>query len=513
MISQLSAPTVQSVPLLQVSGLTRDFGSLRANDNVSFHLDAGEVLGIVGENGAGKSTLVKMLGGLLPPNSGAIYIGGVRTVLLTPQHATRAGIGVVHQHFTLVEPLTVEQNLVLAQPNLRRGILRYSLMRPRFQAIADDLGVTLDFNAPVASLSVGAQQQLELIKALFQQPRLLILDEPTAVLAPAERDNLMGIIGRLKKRGTATILISHKLEDLYACCDRAVVMRLGKVVGEVPVAREQQDKLVKMIVGKDLPVPNLQRSKPGAPVLTVSELNVTRPNGTTAVEGVSFELRSGEILGLCGVEGNGQSELLQSLAGMYLPDSGVIVYDLGPKRITGPCNAALLRRRGVAHIAEDRLRHAVVPEFPLTHNWLVRKLHERIYNRLGWINKNRVGVRTRQAIAANDVRVPKTDARVAQLSGGNQQKFVLARELDEEPAVILAGHPTRGLDLLTIANVRQRLLDARARGTAILLLSADLDEIWSLADRVMVMTKGRARGPVEIARTSVQEVGTWMTTP
>lgn len=506
-----SGPTDSPVPLLRLCGITKDFGSLRANDDISFSINAGEVLGIVGENGAGKSTLVKILGGLLAPGSGKIYIDGVEARLTTPQRSVRAGIGVVHQHFNLIERLTVEQNLVLAQPELRRGILHFEALRPSFQAIADELGVALDFTALVAHLSVAQQQQLELIKALYQRPRILILDEPTAVLAPAERANLMRIISRIKGLGTATILISHKLDDLYASCDRAIVFRHGKLVGEAALEPEQRDALVRMIVGTDLMPAESKQSQPGPPALTTSNLTIMRQNGTMAVDCLSFELRFGEILGLCGVDGNGQSELVQSLAGMIVPSAGTIVYNLKSGVLTGPINAGLLRHFGVAHIPEDRLYHAVVGGFPLSHNWLLRKLYDRAYNRRGWLNRRHAVAGAEEAIASHRVVAQGPGARLAALSGGNQQKFVLARELDQEPKIILAGHPTRGLDLRTIESVRQRLLDARARGAAILLLSADLDELWSIADRIMVLANGKKHGPVEVARTSLQEVGGWMT--
>ena len=402
---------------------------------------------------------------------------------------------------------------MLAQSDLRRGILHYDALRPGFQAIADDLGVTLDFTAKVSSLTVGKQQQLELIKALFQRPRVLILDEPTAVLAPVERAKLMTIVRRLKAQGTSTILISHKLEDLYDCCDRAIVFRHGKLIGEVPPTPENQDRLVRMIVGADLAPSTARQTEPGPPALTVSQLTLLRPNRTVAADSVSFDLRFGEILGLCGVEGNGQSELLQCLAGMQPAAAGTVVYMFERGQVRGPGQAAELRRLGLAHIAEDRLRHAVISEFTLAYNWLLRKLRDSLYIRRGLIDHCNLTKQIGLAIDAYDVRAPGIDAEIGQLSGGNQQKFVLAREFDDDPTIIIAAHPTRGLDLRTIASVRQRLLDARARGAAILMLSADLDEVWSLADRIMVMTRGRIHGPVPTAETTLSEIGAWMTTP
>ena len=310
----------------------------------------------------------------------------------------------------------------------------------------------------------------------------------------------------------AAILISHKLDDLYDCCDRAVVMRAGRVVGMSDLRTEDRAQLVRLIVGDELPPPDLRHGSRGAAVVSVRELVVHRDNGTIAVDRGSFDLHSGEIVGLCGVEGNGQTELLHALAGMRPIQSGEIVYALGNETRVKR-DAATLRRAGVAHIPEDRLHHAVVPSFNLTMNWLLRKLSEPGLVSFGFLRRLTAAGATLDALRANDVRASGPRARMSDLSGGNQQKFVIARELGDDISVILAGHPTRGLDIRTVATIRNRLVAERARGVAILLLSADLSEVWDLADRVMVMARGKVRGPVAVGETSLAEIGHWMTAP
>jgi general nucleoside transport system ATP-binding protein len=499
-------------PLLEARGLNKSYGQLRANNDVSFSILPGEIVGIVGENGAGKSTLVKMLGGASAPDSGEILISGSAVALHSPADAQKAGISLVHQHFNLIEDLTVEENLVLGRPELRHGVLRFKELRPEFANVAQDLGTHIAFDSRISTLSVGGRQQVELIRALFHDPRLLILDEPTAVLPPDERDRLLRFIRRLKGRGTATILISHKLDDLYDCCDRAVVMRGGRVVGASDLRQEDRAELIRLIVGAELPPPDTRHGSRGTPLISVRELVVHRDNGTVAVDHGSFDVHAGEIVGLCGVEGNGQTELLHALAGMRPIHSGEIIYTLGQQPVTN-ADAASLRRIGVAHIPEDRLHYAIVGAFSLTLNWLLRNLSMRRFVTWGLLRRQAAVKATAAAIRANDVHAPGPWARMADLSGGNQQKFVIARELGDNAAVILAGHPTRGLDIRTVVAIRNRLVAERARGVAILLLSADLSEVWDLADRIMVMARGRLRGPVAVGETTLAEIGHWMTAP
>jgi ABC-type uncharacterized transport system ATPase subunit len=498
-------------PFLEARGLNKSYGQLRANDDVSFSIFPGEIVGVVGENGAGKSTLVKMLGGALAPDSGQIFVAGNPLAMHSPADAQKAGISLVYQHFNLIENLTVEENLVLGRPELRHGVINFKHLRPAFQQVADDLGTPVDFGSRVSALSVGGRQQVELIRALFHDPRLLILDEPTAVLPPNERDRLLQLIRRLKNRGTAVVLISHKLDDLYDCCDRAMVMRAGRVVGLSNLKHEDRAELVRLIVGAELPPPDTRHGMRGARRVSVKDLVIDRQNGTVAVDRVSFDLHAGEIIGLCGVEGNGQTELLQALAGMHPIRAGEVTYALDRSIVNA--DAATLRRSGVAHIPEDRLQYALVSSFNLILNWLLRELSNQRFVTWGVLRLRTAAKATASAIETNDVRASGPRARAADLSGGNQQKFVIGRELSEDIRVILAGHPTRGLDIRTVVAIRNRLVAERARGVAVMLLSADLGEVWDLADRVMVMARGRLRGPVAVGETSLAEIGHWMTAP
>jgi ABC-type uncharacterized transport system ATPase subunit len=442
---------------------------------------AGEVLGVLGENGAGKSTLMNIVAGLAVPDAGRVRLAGRQLELRSPHDAMAAGIGMVHQHFKLVDELTVEENLALGRA---KGLIDYAAVRTRLRELCGELGVELDPHATVGELPVGVQQRVEIVKALWSRPQVLILDEPTGVLAPEERAGLTALVRRLKGTGAAILFVSHKLDDIEACCDRVVVMRRGKVVDSGPVAGRSRAELVRMVIGGSLEPIAHREATPGPVLLSVRDLSIGR-----AVERVSFELHAGEIVALCGVEGNGQSELLLGLAGMLAPTSGTIER----------------RAKRIAHIPEDRLRHAVVRGMTLPENWLLTHL------RSHWLPWPAIRESVANAIGAYDVRAPSREARIEQLSGGNQQKFVLARELARDPQLVIAGQPCRGLDVRSVAFVQRTLLEARERGAAVLVSSSDLADVWSIADRIMVMVEGRLRGPVPVSSTSEQEIGHWMT--
>lgn len=384
-------------------------------------------------------------------------------------------------------------------------------MKRAVGAIAQRLGISLDFDARIDRLSVGEQQRVEIIKVLARRPRLLILDEPTAVLSQEERPALFRIVAELSAQGTAVVIISHKLEDILESCRRVVVMRHGKVVNTSEVGGKSREDLVRLLVGDELPAVAARQapSATGPCLMQVSDLTLKRPNGTVAVSGVSFDLRRGEILALCGVEGNGQSELVQAVSGLRKPDGGRISYWFG-KEGRHP-DAGMLRRAGVCHIPEDRLKEGVVGGASLGENFLLTHLSNRRFNRRGWIRPAAIRAAVREAIAEYSIKTPGIDASIAQLSGGNQQKLVLARELAGAPELIVAAHPTRGLDIKTIAFINNKLVAQREAGAGVLLASADLAEVWQVADRVMVLSAGRLYGPVRVADTSLQDVGKWMT--
>lgn len=483
--------------MLSVAGITKRFGAVLANDAVSFDVAAGEVLGVLGENGAGKSTVMNIAGGLLTPDAGEIRIDGRAVAIDSPRTAARIGIGMVHQHFMLVEALTVEENLALGL--VRAPRIDYAALRTRIDA----LGIPLDYTARVRDLPIAAQQRVEIVKALARDPRILILDEPTAVLAPAERDALFALVRKLKARGVATILISHKLEDILELCERVVVMRQGRVVATANAAGLARADLVRLVVGEDVPAPSRAARSPGAVVLEAHDLDAP------GVRAATFTLHTGEVLGLAGVDGNGQSELVQLIAGMARASSGRLVYRLGGRTLEGLCPAARLRRAGLTHIAEDRLRHAAIGSLDLAANWLLT--HLPFQGRFGITATGAAGASVETAITDYAIRARGPRAAMRELSGGNQQKLVIARELARNPDIVIAAYPTRGLDVRTQAFVKARLTAARDRGAAVLLVSNDLAEVMEIADRVMVMSAGRIHGPVDTAATTLAELGAWMT--
>ncbi len=498
-------------PLLELRGVTKRFPGIVANDDVSLTLASGEVLGVLGENGAGKSTLMNILAGLIVPDTGEVRIDGSITAHASPREAVAAGIGMVHQHFKLIDTLTVQENLALGDPRWGSIVIDYGRLGKTLGALARELGMNLDLTARVNRLSVGQQQQVEILKALSRRPRILILDEPTSVLAPDERGRLFEMVARLKRSATGVILISHRLEDILEACDRVIVMRQGRVVGGRAVPGLDRSDLVRMIVGESLSGIEHRTAFGARPVITVDQVEVRHPNGVAAVAGATFELRAGEITALCGVDGNGQSELIELLAGMRAPQGGSLTYHLAGSDHVGPLAPAVLRALGVAHVPEDRLRNGVIGAFSLSDNWLLTNLWNSRFAPGGWLRPEQAREQCREAILTYDISARGPRALLRTLSGGNQQKFVLARELANVPELVLAAHATRGLDVRTIDFVLRELLRARDRGSAVLLLSADLDEVWQVADRVMVMSRGQVRGPAPLSATSRQEVGHWMT--
>ena len=497
--------------LLEIDGVSKRYGALLANDRISFGVAQGEVVGVLGENGAGKSTLMNIVSGLIQPDEGVVRLAGREVAFASPRDAAEAGIGMVHQHFKLVGAMTVAENLALGDPNRGRGLLHLDRLAREMRETVERLGVQLDFEARVDSLTVGQQQRVEILKVLSRRPRVLILDEPTAVLTREERPALFRLIAELAAQGAAVILISHKLEDIVESCQRVVVLRQGRVVSVSQVDGKRREDLVRLLVGDDLPA--LAKREPTScahdRLLDVRGLSLCRPDGTRALDDVSFCLHAGEILALCGVDGNGQSELMHVLAGLVRPATGSMRYwfDSG----SGVPDAASIRRGGVCHIPEDRLRDGVMADASLMDNYLLTQLDDGRLNRRGWLRRSALRRATVEAVAAYAIRAPGVDAALSQLSGGNQQKLVLARELARDPRVVLAAHPTRGLDVQTIAFVNNQLLACRQRGAGVLLASADLSEAWQVADRIMVMAAGRLHGPVPLALTSLYEVGRWMT--
>ncbi len=464
---------------------------------VDFHLQPGEIVGLLGENGAGKTTLMKILSGLLPPTRGEIRIDGRPVRFRNPADALRAGIGMVHQIFTLVPPYTALENILLGQEG---SVLWLSKDRARdqVQRLLEELGLSIPLDVPVELLPIGVQQRVEIAKVLYRGTQVLILDEPTSALTPLEVAELFRFLRDLKAGGRSIVFITHKLREVLEISDRIVVLRNGRVTGEISTPEATPEQLAEWMVGRAV-VPRVSRSPrpPGEAVLVVRELEVIGDLGLPAVKGVSFEVRAGEIFGIAGVEGNGQSELAQALGGLRPIRRGEILLDGKPLTPLTPIEAY---RRGIAHIPEDRLRFGMALNFDVAENSILSRQWEpaflRGWGRLDWGQILSFAGRLLQQF---QVIAPGPRALARSLSGGNQQKLVVGRELTKEPKLILAVHPTRGLDVASTAYIRELLVQMRDAGKAVLLISADLDEVLELSDRIAVMYEGKflGVGPVE----------------
>ncbi len=514
-------PSSQAAPpLVTLEGVTKRFGSVVANRDISLSIAAGDVVALVGENGAGKSTIVNMLAGLLMPSEGRILVDGKAVHFASPAASAAVGIGIVHQHFMLVPTLSVLDNIALGLPELGLGRLNRQELVSRIQTVARRLGFQLDTDARIDGLDVAEQQRVEIVKALMHDVRVLILDEPTAVLGPEDKAQLFATVRRLKTEGTAVILITHKLEDIFAVADRAIILRNGAVVASAPVAELSKSDIVQHMVGiRDAAEAGAivtgsdasegRTTQAGGVVCRIRDVALKRPNGSLAISGLSLDLQAGEIVAVAGVDGNGQSELVRVLAGMARPDQGSIEC-LGERSDSRLWNADRLRRIGVAHVPEDRRRSGIVGSMTLARNYLLRHLDAPAFSRRGLLREGPLERTVATRLAEFQVRCTGPADRMERLSGGNQQKVVLAREMDGDQRLILAAHPSRGLDIKTIRFVHQLLEGARDGGRTVLLLSSDIDEIMQLADRIVVFAGGRMFGPARRGEIGRSEIGAWI---
>ncbi len=494
-------------PLLALRGIGKRFGDLVALDGADLQAGAGEAVGVLGENGAGKSTLMNIASGLLAPDLGEIRIAGARAAFANPRAAAAAGVGMVHQHDLLVPTLTVVENIMLGDPRPRPWRPDLGRHGRDIAALAARIGMPIDPKATVAHLGIGARQRVEIVKALYRGARILILDEPTAVLSERERAELYGVVRALKRDGVAIVLISHKLEDIFAACDRVVVLRGGRVVDQASVAERSASDLVRAMIGDDRPAGPAKSGTPGRAMLEARDLAARRDNGAIAFAGVSFELRAGEILAVAGVEGNGQLELTEVLTGLRPASNGTCAFQ---GRILGETKRARRRRAlGIRHVPHDRSRNGVLPRQSLADNFLLAHWFDRAFSRRAWLRRRHARSAATEIVKAFDVRGALTGPLNA-LSGGNQQKLLVGRELWGDGRVLIAANLTRGLDLRTVAALQETLITRRNAGLAILLISSDLGEIWHIADRVMVLAQGRLHGPVPVSATSQHQVGTWI---
>ncbi|MCO5162663.1 MAG: ABC transporter ATP-binding protein [Mesorhizobium sp.] len=475
---------------IELRGITKRFGEVVANSDVNLSIRAGEVLGLLGENGAGKSTLMNVLCGLYRPTEGEILIDGKPVQFRGPGDAIRAGIGMVHQHFMLVPVFTVAENVVLGvEPTGRVDHLDLKKARAQVRQINETYGLEVDPDEVIENLPVGVQQRVEIIKVLFRSANTIIFDEPTAVLTPQEVTEFFAIVKSLRSAGKAIVFITHKLHEILEVADRISVLREGRIVGEGLPGKTTDLELAEMMVGRPVSfVVDKKPFSPGPVLLDVQHLTVLRENDAVAVDDLSLSVRAGEIVGIAGVQGNGQSELVEALAGVRRVAGGSVTFQ---GRDITRASARERHRLGMAHIPEDRQRAGIIATFTVAENMVLDTYYDSRFSRGLSMDWQAVNQNSAEAAAAFDVRTPSVFEKAGHLSGGNQQKLVVARELNRDTKLLIAAQPTRGLDVGSIEYIHQRIVDAREEGDGILIVSSELDEIMALCDRILVMFKGR----------------------
>ncbi len=502
--------------VLEAKGITKRFPGVLANDHVDFDLRQGEIHALLGENGAGKSTLMNILYGLYKPESGEVRVNGNLLDLHSTKDAIKHGIGMVHQHFMLIPVFTVTENIMLGAETFHRAQesdspltrLDQREVARRVRELSQQYGLELDPDAIVGNLPVGIQQRVEIVKALYRNANILILDEPTAVLTPQEVEDLFRIMHGLTARGVSIIFITHKLKEVLAVADRITVMRAGRVVGSAIPAESDEHSLAAMMVGREV-ILTVEKSpaQPGEEVLVVEDLNVRDQRGLDAVKHVSFSVRAGEVLGIAGVQGNGQTELAEALTGLRPSHSGRI--SLAGRDLTTP-PPRVLTETGLAHIPEDRQRHGLVLSYTVADNCVLCDYYKPPFSNHAVLQEAAIDQYARKLINDFDVRTPSPYVAVGKLSGGNQQKVIVARELSRPVKLVIANQPTRGLDVGSIEYIHKEIIAMRDRGVGVLLISAELDEIMALSDRIAVMYRGEIVTIVDANSVTREQLGLWM---
>ena len=494
---------------VEMRGITKRFGEVLANDHISLAIPDKSIHAIIGENGAGKSTIMNILYGFYAADEGDILIDGQTRTISGPGDAIKLGLGMVHQHFMLVEPLTVTENIVLgAEPGSGLAI-DYRKARARVRELSEQYGLKIDPDALISKLSVGQQQRVEILKTLYRGARILILDEPTAVLTPQEVAEMFAILRGLRTQGKTIIIITHKLAEVLVLSDNITVMRDGKVVGNLPTSEASAEGLARMMVGREVLLRvKKEEAKPRDPILSVRGLTLRSADGNSILDDITFEVRGGETLGIAGVEGNGQTELIEILAGLCKATSGEVLLEGNRIDELGPRER---KRRGIAHIPEDRHRRGLLLTFDLAGNSILGVHREHPISGTFLLNNDVIVERARRLVSEYDVRPPNIALPARVLSGGNQQKLIVAREFDIKPRLVLVAQPTRGVDIGATEFIHRKLIELRDQGAAILLVSAELDEVLSLSDRVIVIYDGRIVGEVDPKTVSEEEIGLMMT--
>ncbi|MBS1251083.1 MAG: Galactose/methyl galactoside import ATP-binding protein MglA [Anaerolineales bacterium] len=503
------SPTTATPPVLELRGITKRFPGVLANDNIDLTLEAGEIHALLGENGAGKTTLMNVLYGLYEPSEGEIWVRGQRAGIREPNDAIDLGIGMVHQHFMLIPPLTVTENVMLGIEETRAGgFLDRERAAQRVREISEQYGLEVDPEAYIRDLSVGVQQRVEIIKVLYRDADILILDEPTAVLTPQEVEELFDVIDSLIEQGISIIFITHKLKEVMAVADRITVLRNGRVVGTTIPEETTEQSLATMMVGREVSlVAEKSPARGGEPVLAVENLHVLGDQGSPAVQGVSFEVRAGEILGVAGVQGNGQTELVEAVTGLRKSVAGrVTILD---RDVTDSSPRAILEL-GVGHIPENRTRDGLVLSYPVVNNLVLNTYYKQPFAHGIRLNEKEMTSHASKLVKEFDVRTPSVWVEAANLSGGNQQKVIVAREFSRPISLLIAAQPTRGLDVGSIEYIHGRILEKRDEDSGVLLVSSELDEIMALADRIAVMYRGRIVDVLPAEATTREEVGLLM---
>jgi ABC-type uncharacterized transport system ATPase subunit len=491
--------------VLEVKGITKQFPGVLANDHVNFDLNKGEIHALLGENGAGKTTLMNILYGLYRPDSGELFMNGKPVVMNSPKDAIAVGIGMVHQHFMLIPVFTVTENIMLGDEVIKNGVLDRRGVSNKVRELSQKYGLEIDPECHVEDIPVGVQQRVEIIKTLYRNAEILILDEPTAVLTPQEVDDLFRIMRELTSQGVSIIFITHKLKEVLAVADRITVMRAGQVVGTVIPKETDEPHLAAMMVGREV-ILNIEKgpAKPGDDVLVVSDLHVRDQRDLETVRGVSFTVRAGEILGVAGVQGNGQTELVEALTGLRHSIGGQVM--LNNKEMTNNSPRPIIEN-GMCHIPEDRQRHGLVLSYPIADNLILCNYYLPPFG-VDFVMQNKaIDQNARKLVEDFDIRTPSPYVPTSNLSGGNQQKVIVARELSRPIKLLIANQPTRGLDVGSIEYIHRQIVNMRDKGVAVLLISAELDEIMSLADRIAVMYQGKIVDIVDTDKTTKSELG------